>query len=233
MRRVFGNNLELGTRQTRVLSMKDKVDRAAAGFTLLELMLALSLVSLLSLVAFVALNLSLKAVHRGQEAAANLQELRVGQSFLERSLSSATVGIKEVKEARQYFFGEPQQMRFFTLLPLEAHSLGGIYHWRVLVGRDEAGQAVVAVEQTRSINWVRDQEGVEIRQILLKNVASVRFLYGQDGKEYDNWDARKNGGLPQWVKIQLAFGEQKPQEWLIPIHVSDITVPQPQTPEGG
>lgn len=199
---------------------------------MLELMLALAMVSMLSLVAFAALSLSLKAVRRGQDAAENLQELRVGQGFLERSLSSATVGIKEVKEANKYFFGEPQQIRFFTFLPLEAHNPGGIYHWRVLVGRDEAGQAVVAVEQTRSINWVRDQEGVEIRQILLKNVASVRFLYGSGGKEYDNWDARKNGGLPQWVKIQLALGGQKPQEWLIPIHVSDITGTQ-QTPERG
>ena len=205
-------------------------DNQAAGFTLLELMLALSLVTLLSLVAFSSLNLSLKAVRRGQDAAANLQELRVGQSFLERSLSSAALGIKEVKEANRYFFGEPQQIRFFTFLPLEAHSLGGIYHWRVLVGRDEAGHGVLAVEQTRNLNWIRDREGVETRQILLKNVASVRFLYGADGKEYDHWDATKNGGLPQWVKIQLAFGGQNPQEWLIPIHVSDTTGSQQQTP---
>jgi general secretion pathway protein J len=206
-----------------------KFQPAAAGFTLLELVIALSLVSLLSLVAFVALNLSLKAVRRGQAAAENLQELRVGQSFLERSLSSATVGIKEVKEAQKYFFGEPQQIRFFTLLPLEAHSPGGIYHWQVLVGRDEAGQGVVAVEQTKGLNWVRDNEGVEIRQILLRNVTSARFFYGRDGKDYDNWDARKNGGLPQWVKIQVALGGQPPQQWLIPIHVSDITGPQQPT----
>lgn len=201
--------------------MKDKPGGAAAGFTLLELMIALALVSLLSLVAFMSLNLSLKAVSRGQAAAENLQELRVGQSFLERSLSSAAGGLKEVKEAKKYFFGEPQQIRFFTFLPLEAHNLGGIYHWRVLVGRDEAGQGVVAVEQTRSINWVRDPGGVEIRQILLKNVTSVRFFYGSNGKEYDNWDARRNGGLPEWVKMQLALGGQKTQEWLIPIHVFD------------
>lgn len=202
--------------------MPENRKQVAAGFTLLELMVALSLVSLMSLVAFMSLNLSLKAVRRGQTAAENLQELRVGQTFLERSLSSAAAGIREVKEANKYFFGEPQQMRFFTFLPLESYNLGGIYHWRVLVGRNEAGQGVLAVEQTKSINWVRDQEGVEIRQILLKNVASVRFFYGSDGKEYDNWDARNNGGLPQWVKVQLALEGQKTQEWLIPIHVFEV-----------
>ena len=203
--------------------MKETPGGAAAGFTLLELMISLSLVSLLSLVAFMSLNLSLKAVSRGQVAAENLQELRVGQSFMERSLSSAAVGLKEVKGADKYFLGDPQQIRFFTFLPLEAHNLGGIYHWRVLVGRDEAGQGVVAVEQTRSINWVRDHEGVEIRQILLKNVTSVRFFYVSSGKEFDTWDARRIGRLPDWVKVQLALGSQKPQEWLIPIHVFDIS----------
>lgn len=200
------------------MSIPEKRAQAAAGFTLLELMISLALVSLLSLVAFVALNLSLKAVGRGQTAAANLQELRVGQSFLERSLSSAAAGLKG---KRQYFLGDPQEMRFFTFLPLEAYNLGGVYHWRVLVGRDEAGQGVLAVEQCKSVNWVRDPEGVEIRQILLKNVASVRFFYGLEGKEYDHWDARRNGGPPQWVKVQLALGSQEAQEWLIPIHVYD------------
>ena len=40
-----------------------------SGFTLLELMVALGLTALLTLVAFTALNLTLKAVGRGQNAA--------------------------------------------------------------------------------------------------------------------------------------------------------------------
>jgi general secretion pathway protein J len=201
------------------MSLPEKRPRASAGFTLLELMISLALVSLLSLVAFTSLNLSLKAVGRGQAAAANLQELRVGQSFLERSLSSAAGGLKEVRGAQQYFWGDPQEIRFFTFLPLEAYNLGGIYHWRVLVGRDQAGQGAVAVEQCRSVNWIQNPEGVELRQILLTNVASVRFFYGQDGKEYDHWDARRQGGPPQWVRVQLALGNQPPRDWIIPIHV--------------
>jgi general secretion pathway protein J len=202
------------------VSLPEKHGRAAAaGFTLLELMVSLALVSLLSLVGFVSLNLGLKAVGRGQTAAANLQELRVGQSFLERSLSSAAPGLREVKEAQVYFLGDPQEMRFFTFLPLEAHHLGGIFHWRVLVGRDAAGQGAIAVEQCKSVNWTRDPERVELRQILLTNVTAVRFFYGQDGKEYNQWDAGRQGELPQWVRVQLTLGNQQPTDWLIPIHV--------------
>ena len=100
------------------------------------------------------------------------------------------------------------------------------------MGRDEAGQGVIAVEQTRSINWARDPEGVEIRQILLKNVASVHFFYGRDGKAYDHWDARKNGGLPQFVKVQLALGGQKTQEWIIPINAASTITARTRASRG-
>ena len=56
----------------------------SAGFTLLELMIALGLTSLLSLVAYSALSLSLKAMQHGQAAAEQVQELRVAQTILAR-----------------------------------------------------------------------------------------------------------------------------------------------------
>lgn len=189
---------------------------AEAGFTLLELVVSLALVSLLSLIAFVALNLSLQAVRRGQTVAASMQELRVGQTYLARSLSSIAPGIRGTRIS---FIGEPQEMSFFTFEPLEAFNLGGIYRWRVLVGRDEEGQGALAVEQTKDLSWKRDPDGVEIRQILIHNVEALSFTYGRAGKDYDRWDSRRHGGLPDWVQIHLTLVGQEPQDWLIPIYV--------------
>ncbi len=50
-------------------------------------------------------------------------------------------------EKRQYFIGTAGEMRFFTPVPLEAHNMGGIYHWRVLAGADEAGQLVLGLDK--------------------------------------------------------------------------------------
>jgi prepilin-type N-terminal cleavage/methylation domain-containing protein len=194
-----------------------------AGFTLLELMVALVLTSLLTLVAYASLSLSLKVVQRGQAAAENLQELRVGQSILERSLSSAVQGSLG---NRVYFVGDPDQMRFFTLVPLEAHSLGGVYHWRVLMGQDQSGQGVLAVEQTKNVNWYRDPEGVEVRQIILHNVASVQFTYGRGSEEAQTWEAKRDKGLPDYVKVSLTQGAHQPQVLIIPIHVSRYKKPE-------
>lgn len=193
--------------------------QASAGFTLLELVVAIGLTSLLTVVAYSSLNISLKAVGRGQVAAERLQELRVGQNILERSLSSAVRG---TLADTTYFFGDPRQMRFFTLEPLEAYNLGGIYHWRLLLGQDEAGKGVLAVEQTKNVNWYRDPEGVEVRQIILSGVAEAHFTYGTGSEEFETWDAKKVRSLPEWVKVNLTLNNQQTIVLMIPIHVAEF-----------
>ena len=190
----------------------------SAGFTLLELMIALGLTSLLSLVAYTALSLSLKAMQHGQAAAEQVQELRVAQTILARSLSSAASGSLD---KRRYFIGNAGEMRFFTPVPLEAHNMGGIYYWRVLAGTDASGQLVLAVEQTKNVNWFRDPEGVEVRQIIMGNLTSLRFTYGQGAEEYETWDAVKARALPHWIRVYLTQKGRAPLVWFIHLHASD------------
>jgi general secretion pathway protein J len=190
-----------------------------AGFTLLELVVALALTSLLTVVAYSSLSISLKAVGRGEAAAERLQELRVGQKILERSLSSAVPG---TLADRMYFIGDPRQMRFFTLEPLEAYNLGGVYHWRVLLGQDEAGNGVLAVEQTKNVNWYRDPEGVEVRQILIRGLSEAHFAYGAGGEEYATWDAKKVTMQPEWVKVYMTLNNQQSVVLMIPLHVAEF-----------
>jgi general secretion pathway protein J len=190
----------------------------SAGFTLLELLIALALTGLLSLVVYVSLSLSLKAMRHGQATGEQLQELRVSQTIVTRSLSSAVRG---TLKHRPYFIGNPKEMRFFTPVPLEAYNVGGIYHWRILAGQDKSHHLVLAVEQTKNVNWFRDPEGVEVRQILIGHLASLRFAYGQGDQEYENWDATTTRHLPDWVRVYITLKGRKPMVWFIPLHVSD------------
>jgi general secretion pathway protein J len=188
------------------------------GFTLLELVLAITLTSLLVMVMYSSLRLTLKGMQRGQAMSDFFQEFRVGQTILERSLSSAVRGSLGT---RLYFQGAAQEMRFFTTVPLEAHNLGGIYHWRVMVGKDEAGQKVLAVEQTKNVNWQRDPKGVEVRQILLRHLTAAQFSYGRGESETSTWNIDQEKKLPSWVRIQLNFGEERPLVWHIPIYAAE------------
>jgi general secretion pathway protein J len=189
----------------------------SGGFTLLELMISLALTGVLSLVAYTSLSLSLKAMRHGQAAAEQVQELRMCQTIISRSLSSAVIGSLD---QRRYFIGNAYEMRFFTPVPLEAYNLGGIYHWRVLVGRDASEQLVLAVEQTKNVNWSRDPEGVEVRQILMGNLASLRFTFGRGGEEFETWDAAKARAFPDWVRVYLTQKGRDPMVWFIPLRVA-------------
>jgi prepilin-type N-terminal cleavage/methylation domain-containing protein len=188
------------------------------GFTLLEMMIALVLTGLLSLIAYTSLNLSLKAMRQGQSAGEQMQELRVSQTILARSLSSAACGSLDKSF---YFVGNAREMRFFTPVPLEAYNMGGMYHWRVLAGQDKSHQMVLAVEQTKNVNRERDPEGVEIRQILIGHLAALRFAYGQGDQEFETWDAAKTKSLPDWVRVYLTQKGRQPLVWLIPLYVSE------------
>jgi hypothetical protein len=112
-------------------------------------------------------------------------------------------------------------MRFFTRVPLEAYNLGGIFHWRILAGQDE-DHLLLAVEQTKNVNWFRDPEGVEVRQILIGGLSSLRFAYGLGDKEYETWDAETARGLPDWVRVYLTLKGRAPMVWFIPLHVADF-----------
>jgi len=192
-----------------------------SGFTLLELMASLVLVSLLSLVAYAALNLSLKATRHAQDKVEALQELRVGTRYLERTLSSAVPKALYTKN-RLYFDGEPQAIKFLTTVSLEAHNLGGLYHMRVFVGRDASGQGCLALEQSKIVNWRQDREGVEVRQILINNIEGLRFTYGLGSKEYSTWNGLRDGRLPDRVLMHLALPCQETRTWQIPIHVAEF-----------
>jgi prepilin-type N-terminal cleavage/methylation domain-containing protein len=189
-----------------------------SGFTLLELTIALAFTGVLSLIVYTSLSLCLKAMRHGQAAADLVQELRVSQTIVARSLSSAVRGSLD---QRHYLIGNADEIRFFTAVPLEAYNMGGIYHWRILAGRDESNRLVLAVEQTRNVNWFRDPEGVEVRQILLGHLASLRFTYGQGGEEYASWDAKKVKALPDWVRVYLTQEGREPLVWFIRLQVSD------------
>jgi hypothetical protein len=105
-------------------------------------------------------------------------------------------------------------------VPLESYNLGGFYHWRVLAGQDESGLGALAVEQSKNVNWFRDPQGVEVRQILVGHLASLRFAYGQGDQEVASWDAQKAGTLPDWVRVYLTQKGKEPLVLFIPIQVA-------------
>lgn len=202
----------------------------SAGFTLLELMLALILLSLLALVAYGTLNLCLKGARHGEAATVNLQQLRIARQYLERSLGSALPRLNGQGQW-PYFEGEEQDLKFLTPLGLQAHQLGGIYHMRVLAAADEQGVNGLAMEEVKALVWQEEPEKIETRLFMLRGLASLRFTYLVGSQEFNTWHADRQKGMPDKVRVSLSLKDQKQLEWLIPIRVVQTREEEPEEGE--
>ena len=192
-----------------------------SGFTLLELLLAILLLSFLGFAVFTGINLCIKAYRSHVGDFTKMQELRVAWRYFERSLSSAGDQLK-TEGPWPYFVGKEQEIRFITPIPLEAHNLGGFYYWRVWVGKGEDGWGSLLVDESKIVQW-QDNPKVETRQVLLHGIRDWQFLFSAKGKEYNQWDSRRLKGLPQTVKVRFNREDNAPQEWLIPIHAAVLS----------
>jgi prepilin-type N-terminal cleavage/methylation domain-containing protein len=193
----------------------------SAGFTLLELLLALILLSLLTLVSYGTLNLCLKGARHREAATADLQQLRVARQYLERSLGSALPRLAGPGEW-PYFEGDVQELQFLTPVPLQAHQLGGVYHMRFLAVPDEAGVDGLAVEEVKGLVWQEDLQRIETRLFLLRGLTSLRFTYLAGAEEFHTWHAGDQKGLPEKVRLRFSLSDQKSLEWLISIRVAEV-----------
>lgn len=188
------------------------------GFTLLELLLAVFLVAGLALA--LAGTFSLLAQGRRVQAqyVERTQQLRFAYRLLHSALGSTAARLKE-PGSWPYFLGEEQEVRFLSQVPVEIHSLGGIYHWRLRLGRNEAGQLALFAENTKAITWLSEPRRLETRLQLLAGLQTCRFTYGVGEREYRNWNGEQQGGLPHWVKMSFVLSDGQTQTWILPIYV--------------
>jgi Prokaryotic N-terminal methylation motif len=192
-----------------------------SGFTLLELLLAIFLLSFLGVAIFTGINLATKAYRSQMDNFVRIQQVRTAWRYLERSLSSSGDRL-QTEGPWPFFVGGEQEVRFLTPLPLEAHNLGGYYYWRVWVGRGEDGWGSLVVDESKAAVW-QDDPKVENRQVLLRGLKSWQFFYGDSGKEYTQWDGYRLKGLPQTVRVRFTLTDNISQDWLIPLHTAVVT----------
>ena len=102
-----------------------RIQRHAGGFTLVELLVALTLFALMSVLMFGGLRFGLRAWESGGERIDEAAQVEVVQNLLRRALSQArrTLGSDEDRDTLSVFSGTPDTMSFVA--PLPSHSGNG------------------------------------------------------------------------------------------------------------
>lgn len=184
--------------------------RRTAGFTLLELSIALVLLALMGAVLYGALGFAGTSWDKGEAKVDATSGMRLAQEFLRAQLEQQhPLRMRKVAEFPLLFLGDRNEIRYAAALPSRV-AAGGIWYYRLTVGDDVRGPLVLE-RMVPDVNGTRvpDFNDAE-KSIIVTGIAEIRFAYyGRDGGSSnadepswrDRWDNAQR--LPLLVRIDV------------------------------
>ena len=176
------------------------------GFTLLEVVLALVIFSLLTLLAYGAFFVGHRAVLKGEREADVNQRLRVADDLIARQLRSAVFYFaRHEDETLPYFLGREDGVSFVTAAPQGGGGTGlAVVTYQVADGR------LTVVERgafTPSDLYDPPADAHVERAVLFEGFSRIRFEYlareDTDMSWQSAWDAREEETLPAAVRLTV------------------------------
>ena len=196
--------------------------RGARGFTLIELVLALTIVALMVTMLFAGLRVGLRAWQRGEARAVSLQHGRSVTQILDETLGGIApyTGLPDqtTQSPVLYFKGEPDNIAFVTMAPPMPFPTP-IPFVAITLSIDGGQSPGLAIRQKALPNFAPFES---VAPILVDPVITgVKFRYLRDGDSWEeSWDAVAERTLPQAVEVTLATTiDGRPQPPMAPIVV--------------
>jgi general secretion pathway protein J len=180
--------------------------RTERGFTLLELVLALSIVAVMLTILFGGLRVGLHAWQRAEEHAESLEHARSITQVIEQTLSGTYAfqgPIDKLTQARILFQGEADKVSLVTMsppLPLPAPVA-----FTAVTFSMEAGAAFGLAIREKALPNFDPFEAVS-PSVVDPTITGIRFRYLRDpdgGSWEDTWDGAQERALPRAVEVTL------------------------------
>jgi general secretion pathway protein J len=184
--------------------------RGSAGFTLVELTVALVLLALIASVLYGSLSLAGNSWNRGEAKTQQTGEMRLTEDFLRRTLGTQhPLRFHKVVDQPLYFLGTGDSLAYAAALPGRAG--GGMYYFRVTVVPDGDSSRLTLARVIPDYAALRlpEFDGAD-SSVLADGIESVRFGYfGRDPGALDTvaptwrdrWDDPQR--LPDLIRVDV------------------------------
>jgi len=202
-------------------------NRIVNGFTLLELMISLTIVSLIVLIVFGAFRIGIRAWEKGERDLESQQRLRTVLGLIKRQLSSACLLRNKPEDFEEsLLIGDTKSLRITSRIALSPSNKYGMVYANYLVKsetEDEKDQLdfyeknVVFFSDWNDINNLDEDDFIR----LISGFHSIRFEYliisdDEDAPQWkETWDSEEDGGFPRAIKIIFKESDDKPPICLI------------------
>ena len=201
----------------------EKTTRRMAGFTLLELLVALMLLGLISTLALGGVRLGARTWETVSQRAGENGRMQMVRAFLARELAQAVpVYVPDGGRKRRLAYDGDRESLVFVA-PLAPHfGLGGFQRLELSVDDDEdpaAGKRLILkrrrYHRADGLDAPAEEEDDEIH-LLLDGVEEVRFAYRESARDgavtwSDAW--RDRDSLPALMRLRVTFTDSRRAAW--------------------
>jgi general secretion pathway protein J len=188
---------------------------AEAGFTLVELLVALALFSLLTMLLFNSVSFGVQAWRSGSARADELQRGVAAEGVLRRLLGNVypMISSQSDPQPRVDFDGAREAVEFLSDAPIVSGAAGR-FRFRLFVDRkpDRADLALQATPELAS-----GQEVSGTRTLLLSDIDHAEFAYGGAATPAgttqwsDSWQKRSD--IPGLIRLRVSFRSGDGRAW--------------------
>lgn len=200
----------------------------AAGFTLIEVLLATMLLAAGLALGFATLRAAAATAQRGEAIAARNERIRAVSEFLRRRIGGAqgiVFALDRSTGVSRRFEGDAQSMRFVADLPDYLGRGGPHLHQLALAGQDGEQALRVEFNMVLAGQTIADPDA-RPPEPLASGLRSVRFDYrtSQQGDEIPEWEPRwaHPEALPALVRVRVVDAQGAWPDLVVPVPLSAV-----------
>jgi general secretion pathway protein J len=195
------------------------------GFTLIEVVITLTVLSLILLIILGAFRLGLSAWEKGESTKEEYQKVRIISQLISQQIKSIVpYKIKTQKAEGDYlaFEGKVRSLRFVSAFPIKGKQPEGFVYtiYEFKEGGREGGRLVLYEQRALTRNFFEEEPKEEGAVSLLEGISNVRFEYyreedplkNQKEEWVEEWNAREEKELPKALKMTIIQRDGKDKE---------------------
>ena len=206
---------------------KGVLNSRSRGFTLLELLISLTIVAMIVVIMFGALRIGIRAWEKGEKEVDMRQKQRIVLDLLKRQLASISMAdVRNPDQQPILFKGDSKSVEFVSYIPLTPGSRRGLVYVKYAVSHETGDDRESLAFYERSVaspdnkTVLGEPDEADFSE-LLSGMKSIVFEYlktlpeEEESPWQESWDTAVEKGIPRAIRITLRENDTKAPFYVI------------------